>query len=178
MRSNLITVVTTVASALLVAPVAVADAVQEQLRLMEQRMAEMEDRLQATSDELRSARATVETQQGLLTDAGLIESEDKGLRSSVGSFFEMVDVDGVAAASYNYRFIDRGDNDGGNTGARNDTYFTHPNGDAFQIDQLWITVDKTPTEESRGGFHADFVWGETADSQVNGSGNNSDGTAL
>ena len=55
MRSNLITVVTAVASLVLVANVAAADQVQEQFRLMEQRMAEMEDRLQATSTELDSA---------------------------------------------------------------------------------------------------------------------------
>ena len=59
MRSNLITVVTAVASIVLTAGVATADQVQEQLRLMEQRMAEMEDRLQATSDELSHAQATV-----------------------------------------------------------------------------------------------------------------------
>ena len=40
MRSKLITVVTGVASMLLDAQVAAADAVQEQLRLMEQRLAE------------------------------------------------------------------------------------------------------------------------------------------
>ena len=59
MRSNLITVVTAVASMVLVASMASADQVQEQFRLMEQRMAEMEDRLEATSDDLRTARATV-----------------------------------------------------------------------------------------------------------------------
>ena len=44
MRSNLITVVTAVASVVLVASVASADQVQEQFRLMEQRMAEMEEK--------------------------------------------------------------------------------------------------------------------------------------
>ena len=63
MRSNLITVVTAVASVVLVASVASADQVQEQFRLMEQRMAEMEDRLESTSDDLRTARATVDEQQ-------------------------------------------------------------------------------------------------------------------
>jgi hypothetical protein len=164
MRSKLITVATIVASVFLVAQMAAADQVQEQLRLMEQRMAEMEDRLQATSDELRSAKATVDEQQGLLSSAGLVENadEEEGLRSRVGNFLEMVDISGVVAASYNYRFIDHGDNNlaGGNVG-----YFRHPNSDTFAIDQVWFTVDKAPTEESRGGMHAEFVWGQTAASQ-------------
>ena len=114
MRSNLITVVTAVASVVLVASVASADQVQEQFRLMEQRMAEMEDRLEATSDDLRTARATVDEQQSLLSDAGLVDASDQGLRSAVGSFFESVDISGVAAASYNHRLIKDTDSVGGN----------------------------------------------------------------
>jgi len=101
MRSKLITVVTAVASTLLVAHVAAADQVQEQLKLMEQRMAEMEDRLQATSDELAAAQATVVEQQDLLIDSGLYE--DEGLRSGAGGFFESVDVSGVAVATRSSR---------------------------------------------------------------------------
>ena len=100
MRSNLITVVTAVASIVLTAGVATADQVQEQLMLMEQRMAEMEDRLQATSDELAAAQATVVEQQDLLIDSGLYE--DEGLRSGAGGFFESVDISGVAAVSYTH----------------------------------------------------------------------------
>ncbi|MBW2425590.1 MAG: outer membrane beta-barrel protein [Deltaproteobacteria bacterium] len=186
MRSKLMTLAVVVAGVVLAAPTAIAaeDAVQEQLRLMEQRMAEMEDRLQATSEELDSAKTTVEEQQEMLSDAGLVD-DDRGVRSGVGAFFEAVDVSGVAAASYNYRFIDGGDADGlgnttglsdpnsfGNTpngGASNDSFFTHRNSDTFQIDQVWMTLDKTPTEESRAGFHVDLVWGETAESQSSGS---------
>jgi len=129
---------------------------------MEQRMADMEDRLQATSDELRSAQATVDEQQGLLSSAGLAQDEDQGVRSRVGKFLEMVDISGVTAASFNYRFLDHGDNNlsGGNVG-----YFRHPNSDTFAIDQVWFVIDKAPTEESRGGMHAEFVWGQTAESQ-------------
>ena len=84
MRSKLIVIATVVASLVFAAQMAAADQVQEQLRLMELRMAEMEDRLQATSVELRSAKATVDEQQGLLTDAGLIDADDSGIRSGVG----------------------------------------------------------------------------------------------
>ena len=92
MRSKLIIVATVVASLVLASQMAAADQVQEQFRLMEQRMAEMEDRLQATSAELQTAKATVDEQQGLLSEAGLIEEDGDGIRSSVGNFLEQVDI--------------------------------------------------------------------------------------
>ncbi|MEM9176607.1 MAG: outer membrane beta-barrel protein, partial [Myxococcota bacterium] len=159
MRSKLITVVTAVASTLLVTHVAAADQVQEQLQLMEQRMAEMEDRLQATSDELAAAQATVVEQQDLLIDSGLYE--DEGLRSGAG-FFDMVDVSGVAAASYNHRIIEGEETTGGNP------LFKNPNANTFQLDQIWLILDKTPTDESRGGFHVEFVSGVAAEAQISG----------
>ncbi|MBB83762.1 MAG: hypothetical protein CL931_08130 [Deltaproteobacteria bacterium] len=166
MRSNLITVVTAVASIVLTAGVATADQVQEQLMLMEQRMAEMEDRLQATSDELAAAQATVVEQKDLLIDSGLYE--DEGLRSGAGGFFESVDISGVAAASYNHRVIEGEEATGGNP------LFKTPNANTFQLDQIWMIVDKAPTEDSRGGFHAEFVAGTSANSQIGGL--NNDGT--
>ena len=167
MRSNLITVVTAVASMVLVASMASADQVQEQFRLMEQRMAEMEDRLEATSDDLRTARATVDEQQSLLTDAGLVDASDQGLRSAVGSFFESVDVSGVAAASYNHRLIKSDDPNQQSNGAvtGGNVLFKNPNANTFQVDQIWLTLDKAPTEESRGGFHVEFATGASSFNQ-------------
>ncbi|MCR9094535.1 MAG: porin [bacterium] len=172
MRSKLITVVTAVASTLLVAHVAAADQVQEQLMLMEQRMAEMEDRLQATSDELAAAQATVVEQQDLLIDSGLYEEE--GLRSGAGGFFESVDVSGVAAASYNHRLIKAKDAFNGATpggGGGNGSFFKNPNANTFQVDQIWITLDKAPTDESRGGFHVEFATGTSSAAQGARNGN-------
>ena len=167
MRSKLITA-TLGSASLLFAPLGASAASDEQIRLLEQRMAEMEDRLQATTSELQDEKKNNRAQRELLEQAGLVEEGDQGARSRVGKFFEMIDVSGVAASSYNYRFIDAGDNDIGNAagGARNDPFFTHKNGDSFQLDQFWLTLDKAPTEESRAGFHADMVWGETAQQQA------------
>ncbi len=134
--------------------------VEKQLRLMEQRMTEMEDRLQATSAALEAARSQVDEQQERLSEAGLVELEERGVRSGVGNFVDLVEVSGVFASSFNYRFLDPGDNNRNVFGS-----FRHPNADTFQIDQAWITLDKTPTEESRGGFHVDYIWGETAEVQ-------------
>ncbi|MEZ4279610.1 MAG: outer membrane beta-barrel protein [Myxococcota bacterium] len=172
MRSKLITAILGSAT-LLVAPLGASAASDEQIRLLEQRMAEMEDRLEATSAELNEEKKQNRQQRDLLESAGLVEEGDDSLRSKIGSFFQMVDLTGNVASSYNYRFIDGGDEDPfdgtDNGGARNDSYFTHRNADSFQLDQLWLTLDKAPTEESRAGFHADLVWGETAESQSSGT---------
>lgn len=164
MRSKLITVATAVASIVLTAGMATADQVQEQLRLMEQRMAEMEDRLQATSDELRTAKSTVEEQQDLLTDAGLLEDEG-GIMSAVGKFFEQVDVNGVVAVSYNHRLIDTGDE---NTSNNSSILFRHPEANTFSFDQGFIALNKVPTDEDRAGFNIEFGSGVSAAQQING----------
>jgi hypothetical protein len=159
MRSKMIIVATAVASLVLASQMAAADPVQEQFRLMEQRMAEMEDRLQATSSELRTAKAVVDEQQVLLSDAGLVDESDSGIRSGVSDFIEMIDVSGVIAASYNHRVVDS-DNNGDLAGGN--ALFRHPDADTFALDQFWITMDKPVNEESRGGFHVEFVTGQTA----------------
>jgi len=156
MRSKLITAVAVVTSTFLGASVAVADPVQEQFRLMEQRMAEMEDRLEATSEKLNDAQATVEKQQAVLSEAGLAESAD-GARSAVGTFLEQVDVSGLVAASYNHRLLG-----GSDKNLSVGDSFRHQNADTFSLDQLWLTLDKPTNEESRGGFHADLLYGESA----------------
>lgn len=171
MRSKLITVVTGVASMLLVAQVAAADAVQEQLRLMEQRMAEMEDRLSSTSTQLEAAEAKLEQRDATLVEHGLLEEDESALRSGVGDFVEMVDVTGVVAASYNHRLIKAQDafpQPGSGTG---NALFKNPNSNTFQVDQVWLTLDKAPTEESRAGFHAEFVTGTSTANQGNNNGN-------
>ncbi len=161
MRSNMITVATVVTSVLLMAHAAAADPIQEQLKLMEQRMAEMEDRLQATSNELQTAKSTVNQQQGLLTEAGLIE-KDEGLQSAGGHFADLVDISGVVAGTFNYRLIGS-DIDGDLVGG-NDS-FRHPNSNTFSFDQAWFSIDKPATEESRGGMHVDVVYGNVANFQ-------------
>jgi hypothetical protein len=166
MRLFWVAVYFTFVSTLFGAGVSTADDVQEQIRLMEQRMTEMEERLQTASDELRTARATVDEQQMKLSDAGLLAG-DSGLRSGAASFFEQVDISGVAAASYNQRLIES--ETFGNlatpssaTGAiGNGGYTKNANSNTFQVDQIWLTMDKAPTAESRAGFHAEFVTGES-----------------
>jgi hypothetical protein len=163
----MITVATVVTSVLLMAHAAVADPVQEQLKLMEQRMAEMEDRLQATSNELQSAKSTVTKQQGLLSEAGLIE-EDEGLQSAGGNFGDLVDISGVVGGTFNFRIIDSEIN---NDLAGGNAFFRHPDANTFALDQAWFSIDKPATEESRGGMHVDLVYGHVAAFQGGGNEN-------
>lgn len=168
MRSRSIIAIIGATTVLFVSPMA-QSATDEQIRLLEQRVAEMEDRLQATSVELQDEKKSNRAQREMLEEAGIVEKDDSGARSAVGKFFEMVDVTGIVASSYNYRFIDSGDSDGSSylsSGPTNSPFFTHKNADSFQLDQLWLTLDKAPTEESRAGFHADYIWGETAEQQA------------
>lgn len=164
-----------VASALLVAQAASSETADEKWRLMEQRMAEMEDRLAATSSKLEAAETKLDERDATLVEHGLLEVDDEGLRSGVGSFFEMVDISGVVAASYNHRVLDGGDdriasssnstaNPGGNVGL-----FRHPDSNTFALDQVWLIVDKAVTEESRGGMHFEAYTGKTKAAQNGGS---------
>jgi hypothetical protein len=144
----------------LAAPMATADEVQEQLRLMDQRLAEMEDRLQATSEDLRSAQATVEEQQSVLSSAGFATDDDRGNRSGISDFLTTVDFSGWVATSYNHRLYDTGDNNGNNNGDTNGSFPFHRDANTFALDQVWFVIDKAPTEESRAGFHVDLNWGK------------------
>ncbi len=165
MRSTMTIAAAVVAGIFLAAPMATADAVQEQLRLMDQRLAEMEDRLQATSEELRSAKATVEEQQSVLSSAGFVSDDDRGNRSGISNFLTVVDFSGWVATSYNHRLLDNHDQN------QNTSFALHPDANTFALDQVWFEIDKAPSEESRAGFHVDLNWGK-ANNNLSGENDN------
>jgi len=169
MRSTMIIAAAVVAGIFLAAPMATADEVQEQLRLMDQRLAEMEDRLQATSEELRSAQETVEEQQSVLSSAGFATDDDRGNRSGISNFLSAVDFSGWIATSYNHRLYDDGDSNGNKNGTgtpgsamsvTSPSFPFHKDANTFALDQVWFVIDKAATEESRAGFHVDLNWGK------------------
>jgi hypothetical protein len=146
---------------LLVAPLANADDIEQKLERMEERMTEMEVRLDATNDELEGAQAKVEEQQEQLEAVGL--AEERRASSGISEFLQQVDMNAWVAASYNYNFNGTS-NDIMAKGGNNSTLPHHPNPNTFQLDQVWISIDKTPVKESRGGFHIDFAAGVATDS--------------
>ena len=183
MRSNL-RILVAVAAALLVAPVAMAESVEDQLKQMNERMEQLENQLGATQNELSATRedldATqdelgasmdeVERQQVVMEKAGLERQGQSGL----SAFYQNVEISGHVAASWFWNFNDPGDavledqnswpgNVGSANGGFNGAFYPlHPDHNSFNVDQLWFTMHKPATEESRAGFQADIVFGRTA----------------
>ena len=152
MRSICTSVVIAAASMLLVVPFATAADLEAEIADMKQRMEAMEDQLQAQNDELTQAQATVKEQTALIENSGLEEREDV---SALSKFIEGVDFSAWVAASYNYNFAGSGPGQG----PANLNYGYNWSSNTFQLDQAWISIDKAPTEESRGGFHMDLQAG-------------------
>ncbi len=166
------TVLAAAAATLWVAPqLAVAgDDVEAQIRQMNERMAQMEQQLQATNEELEASKQRVEQQQAVLQDL----DEDRQASSGLSKFLSETEFSGLVAASYTYNFKNFnnsavGRNAGSTVAGENNGVFGlvaphHANSNNFQIDQLAFRMKKTPTPESRAGWGAALAWGASADS--------------
>jgi hypothetical protein len=192
MRSDVKILVVAAASLLLAPQLAMGGDIEEQLRLMNERMGQLESQLQdtqgqlevtqgelqATQDELEASKTTVAAQQDLIQKAGL----EREAKSGLSAFLSQTEFDGFVAASYTYNFIGTDvtrqemEYDGvlnGTTGSRlyhginrgalGLTAPLHPNNNTFQVDQVWFGMRKPATAESRGGWAVDLVWGVAAD---------------
>ena len=170
MRSRLNILVAAAAAILVVPQFATAGSVEDQLQVMNDRMGQLEDQLQATQDELDASTDTVERQGDVIEKAGLARQAKSGL----SSFYDQVQISGWLAVSY---FFNDNNPDsaiiedqnwshvigyGVNNTTTNLVAPFHPDHNSFSVDQLWFEIEKPVTEESRGGFRADLVWGNTA----------------
>jgi hypothetical protein len=173
---------------LLLPAMAGADDVAEQLRQMQERMERMEDRLEAQNEQLDAAEERVQRQERVIQEAGI---GDDSAASGLSRFLEMTEFSGVIAASYNYNWNSPkagsiacannpgatpcagatafggsggGSTTGGfNTGAFGLTAPFNQSPNNFQLDQVYFSMLKPSTVESRGGFGVDFVYGAAAD---------------
>jgi hypothetical protein len=164
MRSSWKSLVVLMAAALAVPTVATADDVAEQLRIMQEQMAQLETDLESTNADIKAANSQVEEQGDLLTDAGV---GDRSASSWLSSFLTQTTFDGFVAASYTYNFNDPSDTvvDQGsyeNTGVLNNVAPYHGDANNFQLDQAWFGMEKAATADSRGGFRVDLVFGKSA----------------
>ncbi len=170
MRSRLNILVAAAAAILVVPQFATAGSVEDQLQVMNDRMGQLEDQLQATQDELDASTDTVERQGDVIEKAGLARQAKSGL----SSFYDQVQISGWLAVSYFFN-DNNPDSDiikdqnwsryngyGVNNTTTNLVAPFHPDHNSFSVDQLWFEIEKPVTEESRGGFRADLVWGNTA----------------
>ncbi len=150
------------AAALFVVPkvTSASEDVAAQLQAMQDRMNQLEQRLEATSDELAVANARVEEQHYLIESSGIADGTANS--SGLSSFLESVEMGGWISASYVYNFegIDGDDLGGSNNGPGVLPFKGDSN--SFQLDQLWFEIEKGVSEDSRAGFRADILYGKTA----------------
>lgn len=85
--------------------------------------------------------------------------------TSMASVFEDTDVNAWLAPSYNYNF--EGQHNGA-TALANRTS-SHSETNTFVLDQVWISLDNAATEDSRGGAHVDYEWGNVNDAGAGGA---------
>jgi hypothetical protein len=171
MRMTIRTRILGVALVVLLTTPAFAGSVESQLELMNERMSQMEQQLQATQDELENANERVSQQQDVIQKAGL----DRQAQSGLSAFLNDTEFSGHIATSYNYNFNhpepsayvlgpqwdgDGGRPSNGNTGL---TAPFHGQPNNFQLDQFLLEMKKTATPESRGGWGFSLAWGESAD---------------
>jgi hypothetical protein len=158
------TILAAAAAGLALAPqssVAEESDVQAQLRAMQERMEQLESRLQATDDQLAEAQDRVTVQREMIERAGLDEDGDK---SALSSFLENTDFAGWVAASYAYNVADPNRGTGFGPLGEDDTLSNpfHPDHSSLQLDELWLSAGRAADEDSRAGFQFDIVYGETA----------------
>ncbi|MGH0033386.1 MAG: outer membrane beta-barrel protein, partial [Myxococcota bacterium] len=80
----------------------------------------------------------------------------------------MIEVGGHLAGSWNYNFDDPSGQLGG-AGTNMNLPF-HSDHNSFTVNQLWLSVSKPATEESRAGFAFDFLYGNDANFLGQGTG--------
>lgn len=121
----------------------------------------MRDMVLQLQDQMAAQQATIDTQQEVIQEAGL-EDDSK---SYLSSFIESTEFSGWVTASYTWNTHYKGGKGGlagQNVGVSGLSDPFHPDSNSFQVDQLWFSMDKDVSDESRGGFHADILLGKTA----------------
>lgn len=113
---------------------------QEQMRIMQQRMRRMEDQLR---DAKRMAPAKA---------------------APSDCFFCSIEFEGWIAASYFYNTRGSTDQDlGGFNAGGAPAYPFHPDHNSFSVDQIWLGMERPIDENQRAGFRLDFSFGKTGD---------------
>ncbi len=134
MRSIGRTIAITAAGFLLFSGSAFASDVEAELRQMQERIAQLESQIESETASLQSER-----------ESG----------SGLGALIENTDINGHAAASYNYNF----EGFENSAGLANNVNSSHGTSNSFQIDQAWISIDNPADENGRAGAHMDLTAG-------------------
>jgi hypothetical protein len=184
-----------VAAALAAPQLAAADDVQEQLRVMQERMGQLEEKIQAQDDQLEAADRKAEQQQRLIEESGIDRAGQSWLSSflSQTTFDGFVAAsytynfndpsDSMVASDFCLGtsgatgiplppgggplngITPTGTTCGENTSLFGNVAPHHQNANNFQVDEVWFGMEKAATNDSRGGFRVDIVYGAAADAQ-------------
>ena len=156
------------ATALALAPslaMATDPSVEARMRDMKQRMQQLEDKLQAADDQLRSANERVDEQSQVIEQSGLVAT--RGSTSGLPGFLGSLKIGGNVSATYFYNLNDPNDADNGglqntNSGLNGPFFFypLHPDHNSFAFQGLWLEIEREISEENRGGFYFETVWGK------------------
>jgi len=147
--------------------------VESDLAQMQEQMKRLQQQVEAQQEQLEQQGAQLEDAQNVVRRT----QEDTKAVSGLAKFLETVEIDGSVAGSYFYNFNNpdlsstAGNTPapgatpagvGGNQGFNGLFYPFTPDHNSFQVDQVWIGLAKSATEESRAGFGFDVLFGQRA----------------
>ena len=159
-------------AALAVGPATAADdSVESELRQMREIVMKLQDQVD-------QQQSRIEEQNSVIRGAGL---EERSSLSALASFLEKTDFSGSIATSYFYNTDTPGSGPGGPVGSNGANSVAgmnpfHPDHNSIQLDQVWLSMSRSTSDESPVGFGIDLVYGATA--EVLGTGFVGNGNAL
>ena len=165
MLSNLRAIVAGVVAIGLCAGVAQASDVEREMQQMQDMVLQMQDQLEEQQKRL-------DDQSDRMRSAGI--AEEREASSGLSNFLKSTDFGGWIAVNYTYNTKGSGNQ---HLLDQNSTTF-HPDSNSFKVDQLWFSMDKDVSAESRAGFHADIAFGSTANYGGYNTGNGNDAVTV
>ena len=140
--------------------------VERQLLETQTRMQQLDDKIQAATDQLDSANRRIEEQSQVIDQAGIAET--RGASSGLPGFLGEITVGGSVSATYfwNVNHPDAARNDGlggTNSGANELFYPLSPDHNSFAFQSAWLYVERAIDEENRAGFRLNTAYGLTGE---------------
>ncbi len=154
MRISLKTLAVVISFAV-VPQLAIADATDDKIQQMQERMEQMEARLQAAQDQIEATERVSAQQQAMLIESGVVA--ERGAASGLSAFLEKTEFSGFMAGSYSYNL-----NGYDNSGADN-VLPMHRAENSFEFDQFVLELSNGASSEDRAGYNFSIMYGGHAD---------------
>lgn len=133
-------------------------------------LAEMRELVQGLKQKVDAQEEQLEHQGQLLEQAQSVvrKTQDAETQSGLDPFLDSVTVGGHVAGSWNWN-VASPDEDLSGIGTNGGLPF-HSDHNTMQLNQLWLSISKAATEESRAGFGFDILYGNDANALGQGTG--------